>query len=197
MNLKNIKEMRKVFKFKISKVKKVETLLLKKSSDGSTTMVTSEKDVTGKNFDEIYAQVLRAEKADIELEVASRVEGRYESAWYCIKDYETLTDNRSVFGHENQTTEKIIKIGGRVFVAGKLTDMKDFYTSDDYQKLGIVGLQNFFDFIKNIFNVDVTLEFLESGKGGIKFVYFLQGDYGEFSLYFKLEESDIYKPFDL
>jgi len=190
------KKMKKIPKFTITKVQKTESFLFT-MKDGFVTI--SEQDSTGRTFEEVYAQVAETELANRKLAAEHGFKDHYQRFMYYISEYEVLTDNRSIFGHEDQTTERELSKSANIFVAGKLTTLKDFFAGDDFQKLGSRGRSKFYGFIGSQFGIQPDgVEFL-SHLSDIKFIYIaqeatLESD-GRF--YWKFEEGkDIYKPFN-
>jgi hypothetical protein len=159
----------------------------------------SEKDSTGKTFDEVYNLEMTAEMENVKLlsESGHNLGDSNKRFMYCIRQYEVLTDNRSIFGHQNQVTERMISESGNIFVTGQLTTLKDFSTSRHFQELGIFGLENFYNFLGNEFDIQYSgiMEALGAGRDDIKFIFFTQGEYGEYNLYWKFVEGDSMKVF--
>ncbi|MEI6836141.1 MAG: hypothetical protein WCK59_04910 [Candidatus Falkowbacteria bacterium] len=188
--------MEKIPKFTITKVQKTESVLFT-MKNGFVTI--SEQDSTGKTFEEIYTQVAETELANRELAAGHGFKDYYQRFMYYISEYEVLTDNRSIFGHEDQTTKRELSKSANIFVAGKLTTLEDFFASDDFQKLGARGRSKFYSFMGSQFGIQPDMVEFISHLSDIKFIYIAQEATLESDgmFYWKFEEGkDIYKPFD-
>jgi hypothetical protein len=159
----------------------------------------SEKESTGKTFEEVYNLEMTAEMENAKLlsENGHNFGNSDRRFMYCIREYEVLTDNRSIFGHQNQVTERMVSESGNVFVTGQLTTLKDFSTNRHFKELSLVGLDNFYNFLSHELDIEYrsVTKVLKDEREDIKFIYFIQGEYGEHNLYWKFVEGDVMKPF--
>lgn len=157
------------------------------------------KEVTGKTDDQIYDLIVSGETVELEPEKCLANAGSLKKLLYFINELEVITDNRSLFGHVNQKTEKLIKQGPNIFVAGQFTSLKDFFDNGYYKKLNIRGQERLLDFL--MYDYDLTDNYVsevsDQEKEDIKFVFVIQGQGGEYNIYEKFEEGDQMKPFDL
>lgn len=181
--------------FTFSDARKVEILLF--NNKGITGMDL--KEVTGKTDNQIYNLMLSGETVKIESKKSLVNNGPFKKLLFFINELEVISDNRSLFGHVDQKTEKLIKRGHNIFVAGQFATLKDFVDNGHFEKLNIQGQGRFISFLRDEYdltNYDAC-EDLDQEREDIKFVFVIQGEGGEYSIYEKFEEGDEMKPFDL
>lgn len=133
----------KQFEATVSILKKMSVIRIDRSRRGNVINGETEIDVTDKSSEEIdnlIAAILKAEN--------NCPEPEWLTIYYYINVYESLTDNREIYGHKNQTSLKFIRPEtNKIYVSGEVYTLAGFLAKINSGKLSTFARDALYEYI--------------------------------------------------